>query len=147
MQLVLKIIIGVLGTLNFGKLYSLNIFIDYNSSMHRNFVDVDPRSDIPKIIDKANDISELIDQYSYDDYIIVKIDIEGTEFPLIEHLIRQGTIHKVDHLTVEFHDKDFAGKPIRFQEKVGFYRTLMNIYGIKHSKWFLAHGAHRNHDF
>ena len=65
MQLVLKIIIGVLGTLNFGKLYSLNIFIDYNSSMHRNFVDVDPRSDIPKIIDRANDISELIDQYSY----------------------------------------------------------------------------------
>ena len=89
----------------------------------------------------------MIDQYSYDDYIIVKIDIEGTEYPLIEHLIRQGTIHKVDHLTVEFHDKDFGGKPIGFQEKVGFYRTFMNIYGIKHSKWFLAHGAHNNYDF
>ena len=63
----------------------------------------------------------MIDQYSCDDNIIVKIDIEGTKFPLIEHLIKQGTIHKVDYLTVEFHDKDFAGKPIGFQEKVGIY--------------------------
>ena len=50
-----------------------------------------------------------------------KLKLKTTKFPLIEHLIKQGTIHKVDYLTVEFHDKDFAGKPIGFQEKVGIY--------------------------
>ena len=48
-----------------------------------------------KLVVKGYDISELIDQYSKDDYIVVKVDIEGTEFPLFEHFLREGTINKI----------------------------------------------------
>ena len=68
------------------------------------------------------DISEIIDQYSIDDYIIVKMDIEGTEFPLFEHFLRQGTINKIDYVAMEFHD---IYRNQTFGDKIKFYKTYL----------------------
>ena len=57
-----------------------------------------------KVIARAFDISEIIDQYSIDDYVVVKVDIEGTEFTLFEHFLKQGTINKIDYIAIEFHN-------------------------------------------
>lgn len=39
-----------------------------------------------------------------EDFVIVKIDIEGAEYAVLERLIEQGTIGLIDSLFVEFHD-------------------------------------------
>ena len=82
-------------------------------------------------------ISEIIDQYSIDDYIIVKMDIEGTEFPLFEHFLRQGTIRKIDYIAMEFHDI-YRNKT--FSDKIKFYKTYLQTVNKLYSQWFLGHG-------
>lgn len=39
-----------------------------------------------------------------EDYIVVKMDIEGAELPLLTHLIKQEADWKIDMLLVEWHD-------------------------------------------
>ena len=90
-----------------------------------------------KVIAKAYDISEIIDQYSYDDYIVVKIDIEGTEFPLFEHFLRQGTINKIDYIAIEFHN---IYKNSTFWDKIKFFKTYLQTVKKPYSQWFMGHG-------
>lgn len=37
------------------------------------------------------------------DFIVVKMDIEGAEFPLLEKMVREGTVAMCDWLMIEFH--------------------------------------------
>ena len=39
------------------------------------------------------DISDILKQYNSDDEIVMKIDIEGTEYDLLLHLIKEGSLH------------------------------------------------------
>ncbi len=48
------------------------------------------------------DLSEAID----DELDLLKMDIEGAEFPVLLHLLETGAISKVQRLAVEFHDVD-----------------------------------------
>lgn len=38
-----------------------------------------------------------------DNYIVVKMDIEGAEFPVLDRMIQNGTVKFIDELYVEFH--------------------------------------------
>lgn len=52
----------------------------------------------------AIDFSEyLVNHFKRDDYIILKIDIEGKEYDLLEHLIKLGSISFVNELYCEWH--------------------------------------------
>lgn len=46
--------------------------------------------------------SEWIKQFK-DDYVIVKLDVEGAEFPILKKMLEDGTIKIIDHLWVEMH--------------------------------------------
>jgi FkbM family methyltransferase len=53
---------------------------------------------------KQIDFSEwLKESVRFEDTVIVKMDIEGSEYDLLEKLIRDRTIHYVNYLFVEFH--------------------------------------------
>ena len=41
--------------------------------------------------------------FSRRDHLVVKMDIEGAEYPVLEKMIADGTIDSVDELIVEFH--------------------------------------------
>lgn len=58
-----------------------------------NYIEVD-------CIDLSNFI---ISNFDKQDYIILKVDIEGAEYELLEHLIKTKAIEYVDDLFVEFH--------------------------------------------
>ena len=45
----------------------------------------------------------LHSQFVIDDYVVVKMDVEGTEFNLIKELVRQRTMHLIDVLALECH--------------------------------------------
>lgn len=52
----------------------------------------------------AIDFSQWIrTNFSADDYIIVKMDIEGAEYPVLEKMATDGTLAMVDEFVVEFH--------------------------------------------
>lgn len=62
-------------------------------------------------LDKANPIrvksidlsSWLRRNFKQNDYIILKLDIEGAEYQVLEKLCREGTIHFIDRLFIEWH--------------------------------------------
>jgi FkbM family methyltransferase len=56
---------------------------------------------------KSVSLSNFLKQYSIDDYIVVKLDIEGSEYFVIEDLFSAGEIEKIDELYIEWHDHFF----------------------------------------
>jgi FkbM family methyltransferase len=52
-------------------------------------------------------LSNIIKKYDEDIYLIVKLDIEGSEYYVIEDLINTKQIEKIDELYIEWHDHFF----------------------------------------
>lgn len=58
----------------------------------------------PKITIKSFDFSKwLAANFTAEDFIVCKMDVEGAEFPILEKMIRDGTDKLVNELLVEFH--------------------------------------------
>lgn len=47
-------------------------------------------------------------RYKKEDYVVAKIDVEGSEFALFDHLLSTGAASLVDELFVEWHGWRFA---------------------------------------
>lgn len=62
--------------------------------------------DNPKKV-KSTSLSKFINQFNDDDYIVVKLDIEGSEYCVIEDLFKTNSINKIDELYIEWHDHFF----------------------------------------
>lgn len=59
----------------------------------------------------CTDLSSFItEKYLPEDYIIVKIDIEGGEYEVLEHLLHTKAVTYIDELFVEFHKDKIPGK-------------------------------------
>jgi FkbM family methyltransferase len=74
---------------------------DWNMSIHKEqeVVDVD-----------AFDFSEfIIDNFEKEDLIILKMDIEGAEYEVIQKMIDTGAINYINKMYVEFHDSKVDG--------------------------------------
>jgi FkbM family methyltransferase len=57
------------------------------------------------------DFSKFIaDNFTKEDNIIVKMDIEGSEYDVLEKMIADGTIEYLNHISVEWHSKFFSNK-------------------------------------
>lgn len=55
------------------------------------------------------DLSKFImDNFTKEDNIVVKMDIEGSEFDTLDKMIADGSIEYINHLTVEWHSKFFV---------------------------------------
>lgn len=80
-----------------------NSYIDEGSSvMGLNAGDV--AACVQDVIDvECVDISRLINEYSEDDFVVVKMDVEGAEFELVKKILIDNTIEKIDELYIEWH--------------------------------------------
>jgi FkbM family methyltransferase len=50
-------------------------------------------------------ISNILSKFTKDDYVVVKLDIEGSEFTVLRKMIEDGTLDIVNEIYVEFHTK------------------------------------------
>jgi len=70
------------------------------------------------------DFSKFIkDNFKLSDYIIVKMDIEGAEYKVIEKMLEKGTFEYIDEFYVEFHGakiKDLYPYYDEVKERTGF---------------------------
>lgn len=78
------------------------------------------------------DVAKLIKQYDKEDFVVVKIDIEGAEYDLLLHFIKENVMPLIDYLIVEFHKND--GK--KFTQPEDVYKSLIQLYGVKFKEWY-----------
>jgi FkbM family methyltransferase len=78
-----------------------------------------------EILDKENpilvkcvDISSFINNLGSEFYLILKLDVEGAEYEILNHLINTGMINKVKELYVEFHDNFFKQNSNQLKQKL-----------------------------
>lgn len=67
-----------------------------------------------KINVKTVDLSSfLVENFTQEDYIVLKLDIEGAEYPVLSKLINTGTIKYINKLYGEWHQHKLANIPIQ----------------------------------
>jgi FkbM family methyltransferase len=91
----------------------------------------DVKSCVQDIIDvDCIDISEIINRYDSDDYILIKMDVEGAEFELVRKLLKDGTIDKINDLYVEWHPHcvDSESQESMNNLKQELSKTNANVY-------------------
>lgn len=72
----------------------------------------------------------IINNFKKDDFIVLKMDIEGSEFEVLQSMINDGSIRYIDIAYIEFHHKRDPYKQIREQlNKVGDLRVRSKIEG------------------
>lgn len=85
---------------------------------------------------KTIDFSKFLKENATpDDYVVVKMDIEGSEFPVIDKLILDNMMKYINVLYVEYHEKFF--------DDINFYSTkkenhikIFDMAGSKIEPWF-----------
>lgn len=104
----------------------------WGSSLNKNHPDVQ-KSNFEKVIVNAIDISKILKYYSPNDEVIMKIDIEGTEYKLLLHLLKQDTLKLIDIIAIEFHPR--LANDIPYKNLDEFFVQYLKIFDIKFIPW------------
>lgn len=86
---------------------------------------------MPHIQVKCFDLSKWLEQFK-DDLLVVKMDIEGAEFPILEKMITDGTIYIPDKLMVEFHPNKVRDYTTTYKEDL--IKRIKNL-GVELLEW------------
>lgn len=81
-------------------------------------------------------LSEYISDIDEDYNIYLKLDVEGAEYAILEHMINQNTLSRVSYLFVEFHNR-FVDEDKRKEYDTRRENILSYIRGtcIKFTEW------------
>lgn len=81
------------------------------------------------------DFSDFIDKNCEDDdFVLVKMDIEGSEFHVLDRLIHTGAIKKINEIYVEFHERFFDNVDY-YTNKKNSFKQMFDYYGTKFHEW------------
>ena len=64
------------------------------------------------------DVSTVLSAYSKNDYVVVKLDIEGSEFCVVRKMLADGTIDIIDELYIEWHTQYLSSESIETQNNL-----------------------------
>jgi len=98
------------------------IDIKYNDAFK--YKDDDIQVQAIKFSDKLKDIC------SEEDVVILKLDIEGSEFAVLDDIIESETYKLLDEIYIEFHERFFENIEL-YQGKIQDYREFFKNKGIK----------------
>jgi FkbM family methyltransferase len=76
------------------------------------------------------DITEFINTLNENDYIILKLDVEGAEYDILEYMIANGSIHKIKELYIEFHDGFFNEDSTHLKNKLSQFNIKCDFNWI-----------------
>ena len=103
----------------------------WGSSLLENHPDV-IRSNKTEVIVNGIDVADLLRRYNKKDEIILKVDIEGTEYQLLVHLIEQNVLKLVDVIAVEFHNNLVNEQNLLINRFNNFFKEN----NVKFVSWF-----------
>lgn len=69
-----------------------------------------------------------------EDYVLIKMDIEGSEFSVLDHLLQNLDVSIITELYVEFHERFFDDWDA-YKEKKKSYKTAFEKHGVKFNEW------------
>lgn len=75
---------------------------------------------------KTIKFSDFVNQFEDDDYIVIKLDIEGAEYNVVEDLIQTGVIKKVNELFIEWHDHFFTKNSHNLKQQLQNYNVKVD---------------------
>jgi len=81
--------------------------------------------DNPKQV-KTIRFSDFLNQFSDDDYIIVKLDIEGAEYNVVSDLLSSGAINKINEIYIEWHDGFFNKNSTQLKHELSKLDIIVN---------------------
>lgn len=80
------------------------VFYESQYSVANTIIKYDAIKNYNKKLVKSVNIINFLDRFNSNDHIIMKIDIEGSEYIILPELIKTGLIYKINELYVEYHD-------------------------------------------
>lgn len=83
-----------------------------------------------KEIVKCVDVAKIIKKYKPQDFVVVKIDIQGAEYDLLLDLMVKGVYGIIDLLAVEFHPQ-----VRRFKTPESVFKSIIKSNGVIYVKW------------
>ena len=84
-----------------------------------------------KSIDFSDFIKEVCNE---EDYVLIKMDIEGSEFDVLDHLLSSTSASLISEIYVEFHERFFEDSENR-KEKKESYKVAFEKLGVKFNEW------------
>jgi FkbM family methyltransferase len=78
------------------------------------------------------DISKILQKYKDHDFVLVKMDVEGSEFKILRKILEDDTIKIINHLYVEWHHKYVKGED---DKTVNDLKSKIIEKGIKIYEW------------
>lgn len=57
-----------------------------------------------KISVKFNTMEKILESFGVNEIDLLQINIEGDEYPLLEHMLKTGSINKIKNIQVQFHN-------------------------------------------
>ncbi len=88
------------------------------------------RSNQKKVTVNCVDIARIVKQYSLQDNIIVKMDIEGAEYDLLQDFIKKEALKLIDYIAIEFHSYLTP-----FQRPEDVFLSLFKKQNIQFMRW------------
>lgn len=79
---------------------------------------------------KCRDIASMIQEYSPDDFVLVKMDVEGAEYELILDFLKKDVFKLIDKMAVEFHADQNP-----YQNSQDLLIDIVNILGTDLYTW------------
>lgn len=101
----------------------------WGSSLNKDHPDV-VSSGQKKLTVECKDIARLIAQYREDDLVVIKMDIEASEYDLLLDFLKKNVFKLIDYLAVEFHPA-FS----KYKNPEDVFLAIMKLYGSKYIKW------------
>ncbi len=77
----------------------------------------------------------ILNNFSKEDFIVVKLDIEGSEYDVLESLIETGTIFYINDLFVEFHSSFFENSKEIVVKEERIKSFISNHTQVKLTEW------------
>jgi len=93
-----------------------------------NHAGYDTKVKIPSI-----DFSKFVSSFDIDSNIICKMDIEGSEYTVLRHMIKEGTISQIKELYIEFHERFIEAESPETENEL--IKQIENL-GVKVHQWF-----------
>lgn len=100
----------------------------YGSSLKQEHPDV--RNGKSKVNVACVDIGKLVKSFNKNDFVVIKMDIEGAEYDLLTHFILNNVLHMIDFMAIEYH-KDVS----YFKTPEQVFNYILNSGGIRLFKW------------
>ena len=81
------------------------------------------------------DIVELVKAFRKEDFVFLKIDIEGAENELLTQLIQRGALDFIDYIAVEYHPYTWNMERPEFESKINSFNSILISAGVKFIQW------------